>query len=138
MKQVSIALAAAAATAAIVSGADSPLPTFVDVARQAGVVFHHTNGASAEKHIVETMGSGGVFFDYDDDGWIDIFLVDGGSIADPAVARRARHRLYHNRGNGTPGAPDARFPARWGGARRDRYTALSCDETGTKFSQRAV
>ena len=47
------------------------------------------------------MGSGGVFFDYDGDGWIDIFLVDGGSIADAAVDRRARHRLYHNRGNAT-------------------------------------
>jgi hypothetical protein len=89
------------AAVAIVSGADNPLPQFVDIARQAGVAFHHTNGASVEKHLVETMGSGGVFFDYDGDGWIDIFLVDGGSIADTAVARRARHRLYHNRGNGT-------------------------------------
>jgi enediyne biosynthesis protein E4 len=91
----------AAAAIAIVSGADTPLPQFVDVARQAGVAFHHTNGASAEKHLVETMGSGAVFFDYDGDGWVDIFLVDSGSIADPAVDRRARHRLYHNRGNGT-------------------------------------
>jgi hypothetical protein len=81
--------------------AEPPLPQFTDVARQAGVSFHHTNGASAEKHLVETMGSGAVFFDYDGDGWVDIFLVDSGSIADPAVDRRARHRLYHNRGNGT-------------------------------------
>jgi hypothetical protein len=50
---------------------------------------------------VETMGSGGLFFDYDGDGWIDIFVVDSGSIADVAVDRQARHRLYHNRGNGT-------------------------------------
>ena len=33
------------------------------------------------------MGSGGLFFDYDNDGWIDVFLVDGGSLADPQVAR---------------------------------------------------
>ena len=32
------------------------------------------------------MGSGGVFFDYDNDGWVDVFLVDGGSVADPKVA----------------------------------------------------
>jgi hypothetical protein len=81
--------------------AEPPLPQFTDIARQAGVAFHHTNGASAEKHLVETMGSGAVFFDYDGDGWVDIFLVDSGSISDPAVDRRARHRLYHNRGNGT-------------------------------------
>jgi len=101
VKLMVIVLAAAATAAVIVSGADHPLPQFVDIARQAGVAFHHTNGATAEKHVVETMGSGGVFFDYDGDGWIDIFLVDGGSIADAAVARRARHRLYRNRGNGT-------------------------------------
>jgi hypothetical protein len=100
-RQALIVLAAAAVAAAIVSGADNPLPQFVNIAHQAGVAFHHTNGASAEKHLVETMGSGGLFFDYDGDGWIDIFVVDGGSIADAAVDRRARHRLYHNRGNGT-------------------------------------
>ena len=47
------------------------------------------------------MGSGGLFFDFDEDGWIDIFIVDGGSVADPKVAATARHRLYRNRGNGT-------------------------------------
>jgi hypothetical protein len=94
-------LIALVAAAAIVAGADNPLPQFVDIARQAGVAFHHTNGASAEKHIVETMGSGAVFFDYDGDGWTDIFFVDGGSLADAAVNRLARHRLYHNRGPST-------------------------------------
>ena len=42
------------------------------------------------------MGSGAVFFDYDADGWVDLFLVDGGSLADAAVAARARHRLFRN------------------------------------------
>ncbi|HET9832743.1 MAG TPA: CRTAC1 family protein [Vicinamibacterales bacterium] len=95
------AAAGIAAAIAVVSGADAALPQFVDIARQAGVIFHHTNGASADKHLVETMGSGGLFFDYDSDGWPDIFIVDGGSIADPAANQRARHRLFHNRGNGT-------------------------------------
>jgi len=80
---------------------DTPLPQFVDVAREAGITFRHVNGASPDKHLVETMGSGGLFFDYDGDGWIDVFLVDSGSLADPAVAKRARHRLYRNLGDGT-------------------------------------
>ncbi len=67
----------------------------------AGLHFQHINGASADKYMVETMGSGGLFFDYDQDGWIDIFLVDGGSIADRNAADTARHKLYRNRGNGT-------------------------------------
>ena len=75
----------AVAAAAIASGAEPSLPQFVDIAREAGIAFHHTNGASAEKHLVETMGSGGVFFDYDGDGWLDVFLVDSGSVADPEV-----------------------------------------------------
>ena len=74
---------------------------FSDATRAAGIDFTHVNGASPDKHLVETIGSGGLFFDYDSDGWIDIFLVDGGSIADAAVARQARHRLFRNRGNGT-------------------------------------
>jgi len=74
---------------------------FIDITRAAGVDFHHVNGASPDKHLVETIGSGGLFFDYDNDGWIDIFLVDGGSVADPGVARQARHRLFRNRRNGT-------------------------------------
>jgi enediyne biosynthesis protein E4 len=101
VRLAALALAVAAGASAIVSTADPPLPQFVNIARDAGVVFRHTNGASADKHLVETMGSGGLFFDYDRDGWIDIFLVDGGSVADPTVAKRARHRLYRNRGNGT-------------------------------------
>jgi len=81
--------------------ADAQTPQFIDIARQAGVVFHHTNGASAEKHLAETMGAGGLFFDFDADGWQDIFLVDSGSVVDTVVDKRARHRLFRNRGNGT-------------------------------------
>jgi hypothetical protein len=74
---------------------------FRDIAAAAGVGVTHVNGASPDKYFAEIMGSGGLFVDVDDDGWIDIFLVDGGSIADPRVAATARHRLYRNRRDGT-------------------------------------
>jgi hypothetical protein len=77
------------------------LPMFRDVAVSAGLDFTHVSGASDQKFLPEILGSGGLFFDFDDDGWLDIFLVDGGSFADPTVAQRARHRLFRNRGNGT-------------------------------------
>ena len=80
--------------------ADAPA-WFIDVAAAAGVTFRHVNGASPDRHLHEIMSGGGLFFDYDNDGWLDIFLVDGGSLTDPAVAARARHRLFRNRGNGT-------------------------------------
>ena len=78
-----------------------PTPSFRDVAREAGLDFVHVNGASDERFLPEIVGGGGLFLDVDDDGWLDVFLVDGGSFADPALARRARHRLYLNRGDGT-------------------------------------
>ena len=74
---------------------------FTDASKAAGVNFVHVNGASAHKFLEETMGSGGLFFDVDGDGWIDLFLVDGGSLADAGQHRAARHRVYRNRGDGT-------------------------------------
>jgi hypothetical protein len=76
-------------------------PLFRDVARQAGLDFTHVNGASDERFLPEITGAGGLFLDFDNDGWLDLFLVDGGSFADPVLARRARHRLFRNRGRGT-------------------------------------
>jgi hypothetical protein len=94
-------------TALTISGAAEQRPVvskrvlFHDVSEASGLIFTHVNGASPDKHFAEIMGSGGLFFDFDSDGWIDLFLVDGGSKADPQVARTARHRLFHNRGNGS-------------------------------------
>jgi len=73
---------------------------FENVAAAVGISFANTNGASPDKYLAETMGSGGVLFDYDNDGLTDLFLVDGGSIADATVNARARHRLYRNIGKG--------------------------------------
>jgi len=50
---------------------------FVDVAVEVGVDFHHTSGASGDYFLFETMGAGAAFIDYNGDGWLDVYLVDG-------------------------------------------------------------
>ena len=71
-----------------------PAPAaFVDVTSAAGITFLHQSGASPEKRMVESFGSGVAWIDYDDDGWQDLFFVNG--------APGAANVLYRNQGNGT-------------------------------------
>ncbi|HZI79782.1 MAG TPA: CRTAC1 family protein [Vicinamibacterales bacterium] len=102
MRLAAILVVAAIASAAGQRGsAPRAAVQFQSVAAAAGLDFTHVSGASAARHLYEIMSGGGLFLDYDNDGWQDVLLVDGGSLIDPAVARRARHRLFHNRRNGT-------------------------------------
>jgi hypothetical protein len=72
--------------------------TFTETSKRAGLEFVNVNGPSPDKHLVETMGSGGLLFDYNNDGWLDVLLVDGGSLVDRVAAK---HRLFRNRQDGT-------------------------------------
>lgn len=74
---------------------------FAEVSGEVGIVFQHENGATAEKYLPETMGGGVVLFDYDNDGWLDVFLTNSGSFRDPLIEARASHGLFRNRGDGT-------------------------------------
>lgn len=80
--------------------AASPSITFRDVTQKAGLHFAHNNGAYGKKYLPETMGPGVAFIDYDNDGWQDIFLVNGTDWP----GRPAKHstpKLYHNNHDGT-------------------------------------
>src|SRR5205809_5376137 len=73
---------------------------FRDVTPQAGIHFLHNNGAFGTKYLPETMGPGVAFIDYDDDGWPDIFLVNG--MDWPGHLRKhSTPKLYHNNHDGT-------------------------------------
>ena len=74
---------------------------FVDVAEAAGLHFKHWNGASPEKYVLETMGSGVAFLDYNNDGLLDIYLVNGGTVPGHPSPAPVRNALYRNNGDGT-------------------------------------
>ncbi|MDE0314955.1 MAG: CRTAC1 family protein [Candidatus Poribacteria bacterium] len=80
------------------------LPVFVDATKEVGIDFKHYNGKTEHKHIIETMGSGAVFFDYDADGDADLYLVNSGPVPEKDVPESdfyaARNYLYRNDGNG--------------------------------------
>ncbi len=73
---------------------------FRDVATAAGIKFVHNNGAYGKKYLPETLGPGVAFIDYDNDGWPDIFLVNGMDWPGHAT-RRSTPKLYHNNHDGT-------------------------------------
>jgi hypothetical protein len=76
-------------------------PLFVDVTRAAGIDFHLNCGSREKLYIVETQCGGAAAFDYDNDGWMDILLVDGSSIEDYKAGKCHPPRLYHNNHDGT-------------------------------------
>ena len=57
---------------------------FSDVTAALGIRFQHVASHTSKKYLIETMGSGGALFDFDDDGRLDIFLVNGAPILDPS------------------------------------------------------
>ena len=74
---------------------------FVDVAGQAGIDFVHVNGASGRKYFPETMGGGVGFVDYDGDGHLDAYMVNGAPLPGYPGASSVGNVLYRNRGDGT-------------------------------------
>src|SRR5438105_12563801 len=78
------------------------LADFEDVAAKSGlnmkVVF---GGVDTKKYIIETTGTGIAIFDYDNDGWPDIFIVNGTTLEGFAADQAPTNHLYHNNHDGT-------------------------------------
>lgn len=82
---------------------------FVDITEASGVRFNYVASPTSKKYLIETMGSGVALFDYDNDGRLDIFLVNGAPLSDPTPkgtipqkdGPRTWNRLFHQKADGT-------------------------------------
>ena len=81
-------------------GSSANAVTFRDITQKAGIHFVHNNAAFGKKYLPETMGPGVAFIDYDNDGWPDIFIVNGMDWPGHA-AKHSTPKLYHNNHDGT-------------------------------------
>ena len=99
MKTLAVALLLALLPLAVSAQPSSGI-TFRDITQRAGIRFIHNNAAFGKKYLPETMGPGVAFIDYDNDGWPDIFLVNGTDWPGHA-SKHSTPKLYHNDHNGT-------------------------------------
>ena len=82
---------------------------FADTTAKAGVHFQNVASHTSKKYLLETMGSGVALFDYDNDGRLDIFFVNGATFSDPTpkgyipkkIGEKEWNRLYHQKPDGT-------------------------------------
>jgi len=76
--------------------------SFTDVAAKAGLTArNYFGGGTQKKYILETTGCGVAFFDYDNDGWLDIFIVNGSRLEGFPEGKAPTNHLYHNNRDGT-------------------------------------
>jgi hypothetical protein len=78
------------------------VPVFEEIpASASGISWAHVNGQSPEMHLPETVGAGCAFLDYDNDGWMDIYLVNSGACDFYKPPSPLRNALYRNNRDGT-------------------------------------
>ncbi len=77
-------------------------PAFEEISpSSSGITWVHTAGKSPQKHLPETSGAGCAFLDYDNDGWMDIYLVNSGKSDFYTPPKPLRNALYRNNRDGT-------------------------------------
>ena len=75
---------------------------FEDIARQVGIAMQNFYGSDTHKEfIIETTGNGSIVFDYDNDGWPDVFLPNGSTVEGFPKGKEPTGHLYHNNHDGT-------------------------------------
>ena len=74
---------------------------FQDITRSAGIDFQPTCGTADKLDIMDSLCGGVGFFDYDNDGWMDILLVNGSTLPDLKAGKCHASKLYHNNHDGT-------------------------------------
>ena len=80
----------------------SAFPLFENIGPQAGLDFRLTSGSASKAYILESMGGGVGFIDYDRDGWLDVFLVNGSTLESERLGNNtATSRLFRNNHDGT-------------------------------------
>ena len=79
----------------------TPPATFTDVTRAAGIDFHLTCGSLDKRYIMDSMCGGVAVFDYDNDGWMDIYFVNGSTLEDMRSGRCHPGKLYHSNHDGS-------------------------------------
>ncbi len=83
--------------------------SFVDITQRLGINFQYRSSHTSRKYLLETMGAGVALFDYDNDGRLDIYLVNGAPLSDPTpkgtipqkTGPQYWNRLYHQKPYGT-------------------------------------
>jgi hypothetical protein len=81
--------------------AASSLPVFNNIAAQAGIRFRHASGSPDKNFIFEAKGGGAALLDYDNDGFLDIYFVNGNTLEALAKGVVYSNALYHANGDGT-------------------------------------
>ena len=90
-------------------GTQPALPIFTDITARSGVKFKNEASPTSEKYLPESMCGGVAMLDYDGDGWLDLFFINGAALEDPMPPGkqpdkshpRYWNRLYHNNRDGT-------------------------------------
>ena len=75
-------------------------PKLQDITASTGIHFEHLSSPE-QRYIVESMSGGVALFDYDGDGWLDIYFTNAPSVSMALAGKKAKGALYHNNHDGT-------------------------------------